>query len=166
MIDDWVNKRHTNLNMFSVVGEQIRSLSSKQSKFNFWNQLQPTIAFLYRFRTQTATCRPSHTILTSNIKHQTSKFRGGQNFLSTVGGFFQQERVLCSWLAGSSHTHVNIWKGKKKITLLHEKSILADNFFFKNPGMKMLAIRRVNLELFLLICFWDLLLDFFHKEFF
>ena len=35
MIDDWVNKGHTNLNIFSVVGEQIRSLSSKLSKLNF-----------------------------------------------------------------------------------------------------------------------------------
>ena len=34
MIDDGVNEGHTNLNMFSVVGEQIRSLSIKQSKLN------------------------------------------------------------------------------------------------------------------------------------
>ena len=48
-IDDQVNKGPTNLSMFSVYGEQIRSLSSKQSKLNFWNQLHPKIAFLCRF---------------------------------------------------------------------------------------------------------------------
>ena len=68
MIDDWVNKGHTNLNMFSIVGEQIRSLSSKQSKLNFWNQLHPKIAFVCRFWTQTATWQPNHTILTSSVK--------------------------------------------------------------------------------------------------
>ena len=67
MINDWVNKGHTNLNMFSVVDEQIRSLSSKQSKLNFWNQLHPKIALLCRFWTQTATWRPNHTILTSSV---------------------------------------------------------------------------------------------------
>ena len=44
------------------------SLSSKQSKLNFWNQLHPKIAFLCCFWTQTATWRPSHTILTSSVK--------------------------------------------------------------------------------------------------
>lgn len=67
MINDWVNKGHTNLNMFSVVDKQIRSLSSKQSKLNFWNQLHPKIALLCRFWTQTATWRPNHTILTSSV---------------------------------------------------------------------------------------------------
>ena len=68
MIDDWVNKGHTNFNMFSVVGEQIRSLGCKQSKLNFWNQLHPKFAFLWHFWTQTATWRPNHTVLTSNVK--------------------------------------------------------------------------------------------------
>ena len=68
MMDYWVNKGHTNLNMFSVVGEQIRSLRSKQSKFNFWNRLHPKIAFLCRFWTKTATWRQNHTILTSSVK--------------------------------------------------------------------------------------------------
>ena len=68
MIDDWVNKGHTNLNMFSVVGEQIRSLSSKQSKFKFWNRLHWKTAFLCRFLTQTVTWQPNHTILTSSVK--------------------------------------------------------------------------------------------------
>ena len=67
MINDWVNKGHTNLNIFSVAGEQIRSLSSKQSKLNFWNQLHPKIALLCCFWTQTATWRPNHTILTSSV---------------------------------------------------------------------------------------------------
>jgi hypothetical protein len=68
MIDDWVNKGHTIVNMFSVVGEQIRSLSSKQSKLNFWNRLHPKIAFLCRFWTQRVKWRLNHTIVTSSVK--------------------------------------------------------------------------------------------------
>ena len=61
-----VPERHTNLNMFFA--EQIRSLSSKQSKLNFWNKLHPKIAFSCRFWTQTATWQPNHTILTSSVE--------------------------------------------------------------------------------------------------
>ena len=52
---------------FFVVGEQFRSLSSNQSKLNFWNQLHTKIALLCRSWTQTATWRPNHTILTSSL---------------------------------------------------------------------------------------------------
>ena len=48
-------QRTTKLNMYSVFGEQMKSLSSKQSKLNFWNRLHPTFAFLCRLLTQTAT---------------------------------------------------------------------------------------------------------------
>ena len=36
LIDDWVHKGHTKLNMFPVFVEQNKSLCSKQSKFNIW----------------------------------------------------------------------------------------------------------------------------------
>ena len=67
MPDDWVRKGQTKLNMFSVLDEQIKSLSSKQSKLNFWNRLNPKFAFLCRLLTQTATWRPNHPILTSSV---------------------------------------------------------------------------------------------------
>ena len=96
--DRWLsNKGHTNLNSFSVVGEQIRGLSSKQSKLNFWNQLHPKIALLCCFWTQTATWRTNHTILTSSVKAILKamvdtvfwgpSLGGGQNFVLMVGGF-------------------------------------------------------------------------------
>ena len=66
--DRWLSSQRTHLNMFSSVGEKIRSLSRKQSKLNFWNQLLLKIAFLCRFWTQTANWQPNHTILTSNVK--------------------------------------------------------------------------------------------------
>ena len=56
------------LNMFSDLCEQFKSLSSKQSKLNFWNRLHPKIAFLGHFLTQTATWQLNHTILTSSVK--------------------------------------------------------------------------------------------------
>ena len=54
--------------MISVYGEQTRSLCSKQSKLNFWNQLHPKIVFLCRLLTKTATWRPNHTILTKSVE--------------------------------------------------------------------------------------------------
>ena len=108
MINDWVNKGHTNLNMFSVVDKQIRSLSSKQSKLNFWNLLHPQFAFLGHLLTQTATWQPNYTILTSSViailKAMTDRvFLGpslGQNFVIYDGRFSKRERE-CSgadWL--------------------------------------------------------------------
>ena len=45
MTDDGFNKGHTNFNMFSVFWwKKNRSLSSRQSKLNFW-KLHPTIVF-------------------------------------------------------------------------------------------------------------------------
>ena len=67
-IDEWVNKGHTKLNMFLVFGEQIKSLSSKQSKLNFLNRLHPIIVFLCSLLTQTATRQQNHTIWISSIK--------------------------------------------------------------------------------------------------
>ena len=58
-------QRKTKLNMFSVLDAQIRSFSSKQSKLNFWNRLNPIFAFLCRLLTQTATWQPNQPILTS-----------------------------------------------------------------------------------------------------
>ena len=112
MIDDWLNKGNTNLNMFFVVGEQIRSLSSKELKLNFWNQLHPKIAFY-----AVSGHKQSPDNQTIQFWHQVSKefwklwlthfflgpSLGGVRFLKNGGRFFQRERVLCGWLAGPSH---------------------------------------------------------------
>ena len=68
MTNDWVCKGPTNLNMFSLFGEQIKSLSSYQSKLSFGNQIHPNFAFLGRLLTQTATLQKNHIFL-----HQMSK---------------------------------------------------------------------------------------------
>ena len=106
MID--VHKGLTKLNMFSVFGESLKSLCSKQSKLNFWNQLHQKITFLCRFLTQTATWQPNHTILTKSVsgKDMTNTFFLAQSlgeseyFFYLQWEFFQQERVLFGWLAG------------------------------------------------------------------
>ena len=105
MIDDCVNKGHTKLNMFSVVGEQIRSLSSKQSKLNFWNQLHPKIAFYAIFwhkqppDDQTIqfdlNCRCNSESYDRHVFFGT-KFRGGQSLLFSVRGFFNIEEFYRS----------------------------------------------------------------------
>ena len=140
MIDDWVIKGHTNVNMFSVVGEQIRSLSSIQSKLNFWNRLHPKIAFLCRFWTQTVKWRSNHTIGTSSVKVTLKaildtvfwdQFKGGSELFINSGKFFQQERVLWGWLAGPSRmqgfykyfwqlqwTNLMQWVQHKKVLVL------------------------------------------------
>ena len=108
--DRWLSQQRTHkFEYVFVVGEQIRSLSSIQSKLNFWNQLHPKIAFLCRFLTQTATWRPNHTILTSSVKAILKAMidtvflgpsLGGSEFVNNYGRFFQRERVLWGWLAG------------------------------------------------------------------
>ena len=107
MIDDWVNKGHTNLNMFSVVGEQIRSLSSKQSKLNFWNQLHPKIAFLCPGHKQLPDTKPYNLDIKCKSNSESydrhgffgTKFRGSQNFVLTVGGFFNEREYFgADWL--------------------------------------------------------------------
>ena len=100
MPDDRVRKGQTKLNMFSVLDEQIKSLSSKQSKLNFWNRLNPKFAFLCRLLTQTATWRPNHPILTSSVtailKAMTDTVFLGPTlgvvrfFLFRLGGFFNK----------------------------------------------------------------------------
>ena len=77
-----------------------QELKQKQSKLNFWNQLHPKIAFLCCFWTQTATWGQNHTILTSSVNAFLKamidtvflgpSLRGGQNFLITVGGFYNE----------------------------------------------------------------------------
>ena len=52
----------------SVFGAKIKSLSSKQSKLNFWNRLHPKKCILCRLLTQTATQRQNYTIFTSSVK--------------------------------------------------------------------------------------------------
>ena len=87
MIDDWVNKGPINLNMSSNVGDQIRSLSSKQSKWNFWNRLHQKIAFLCNSESY-----DWHSFFGT-------KFRVGQIFLLTVGSFFnEREYSEYDWL--------------------------------------------------------------------
>ena len=112
MIYDLVHKGHTKLHMFSVFGEPIMSLCSKQSKLNFWNRLHPKIAFVCRFLTQKVTWKQNHTIMTQSenairksmtntvIWHQV---RGGVSVLCYSGRFFQHKRVLWGWLAGPPH---------------------------------------------------------------
>ena len=106
MTDDWVYKGPTKLNMFSDFGEQIKSLSSKQSTLNFWNRLNPKFSFLCRLLTQTATGRPNHLILTLSVtailKALTKTFFLGPTLrvvriFSFGERFFQQERVLLGW---------------------------------------------------------------------
>ena len=63
MLDDLVHKGHAKLNMFSIFAVPFKSLRSKQSEVNFWNRLDPKIAFLCRFLTQTATWQPNLTML-------------------------------------------------------------------------------------------------------
>ena len=106
MIYDWVQKGHTNLNIFFFF------LSSKQSNLTFSNWLHPKIAFICRFLTQTATWRPNYTIATSSViairKVMTDTVFLGPSlgvvwFFFYDGKFSQRERVLWSWLAGPSH---------------------------------------------------------------
>ena len=123
MIDDWVNKGHTNLHMFSVVGEQIRSLSNKQSKLNSRIQQHPKIAIFLPFVDTNShlTTKPYNFDIRCQSNSESydwhgflvTKFRGGQNFVLTVGG--------CGWLAGLSHIklpRLKNWKKDKKSTMV------------------------------------------------
>ena len=104
MTYDWVRKGQTKLSMYSVFGEQIKSLSSNQSKLNFWNRLHPKFALLCRFLTQTATWWPNHPILASSDQSNSesydqhsffgTKFMGGQNFYLHWEVFTTRERTL------------------------------------------------------------------------
>ena len=73
------------------------------------DQLNPKIAFVWRFWTQIATWRPNQKILTSSVQailkamiatvFLGTKFKGGQNFLLTVGVFFnKREYSGADWL--------------------------------------------------------------------
>ena len=120
MIDDRDNKGHTNFNMFSVFGEQIRSLSSKQSKLNCWNQLhhKNCICMLFLDTNSHLTTIPYN----FDIKCQSNsesydqhgffwdQVYGGLEYFINGRRFFQRERVLWGWLAGPYHTSmVNNW---------------------------------------------------------
>ena len=108
MTDDWVRKGQTKLGRYSLFGKQIKSLSIYQSKLNFWNRLDPKIAFLYH-------CwhKQPPDDQTIQFWHQVSKqfwkiwqtrffwrkFKGGQNFLFTVRGFYnEREYSGADWL--------------------------------------------------------------------
>ena len=67
MPDDRARKGQTKLNMFSILDEQIKSISNKQAKLNFCNRPNWKFACLCRSLTQTATWRPNQPILTSSI---------------------------------------------------------------------------------------------------
>ena len=110
--------------MFSVFCEQIRNIlcyiSSKPSKLNFWNPLQQKIAlscrFLYKqppddqaYKCDTkcqsnSDCYYQHSLFGTKLRG------GGSLFFINVGRFFQQERVLWSWMAGPSRNHCNLEK--------------------------------------------------------
>ena len=65
LIDEWVHKGNTKLDMFPVF---VKSLCSKQSKFNFRIQLHLKSELLCRLLTQIATWQSNLTILTSSFK--------------------------------------------------------------------------------------------------
>ena len=108
IIDDWVHKGHTSLNVFSVFGEQIKSKSSKQSKLNFWNGLQPKMTFFCSLLTQTVTWQPNHTIwrpiVKAILKAMTNKFFMGpclgavRIFFSVLGFTNKSEHFVADWL--------------------------------------------------------------------
>ena len=109
MIYDIVHKGYTKHNIFSVFGEPLRNLCSKESNFNFWNRLHQKIAFLCRFLTRTVTLQPNHTMLTLRFnairKAMTNlgilaPSLGGSEFLIYIVRFFQQERILWGSLDG------------------------------------------------------------------
>ena len=89
MIDDWVNKGHTNLNMCSVFGKQIRRLSSKLPKLSFCNQLHPKTKFLCCFWTPTAIKCQNNSVSYERQGFFGTNFRGG-GILLTVGGFYNE----------------------------------------------------------------------------
>ena len=69
LIDDWVQKGHTKLNLFPVFVDQILRLCCKQSKFNFWIWIHPKIKLL-------AICwpkQPPPDNQTTQFSHQVSK---------------------------------------------------------------------------------------------
>ena len=73
--------------IWSWICFQFLSLSSKQSKLNFWNWLNPKLAFLCRLLTQTPTWWPNHPILTSSVtsimKTMTNQIKGWLTFSRT-----------------------------------------------------------------------------------
>ena len=92
--DRW-HKWHTNLNMFWVFHDKIKSLSSKQPKLNFWNRIHQKKLHFY------AICwhKQPPNDQTTQFWHQVSKefwetwptrffgtkFSGGHNFSFTMG---------------------------------------------------------------------------------
>ena len=105
MPDDRVHKGQKKLNMFTVLDEQIKSLSSKRSK------LKPTkhkICIFMAFLDSNShlTTKPSNFDIKFHINFESygrhsfcgTKFRVGPNFFIYGGRFFQGERVLWGWI--------------------------------------------------------------------
>ncbi len=109
LIDDWVYKGHTNLNIFSVFGEQVRNLSSKQSKLNFETNYTQKLHFYavsgHKQPPDDQTIQFWHQVSKQFWKLWSTRFfwdqaYGGSEFFINGGRFFQRERVLWGWLAG------------------------------------------------------------------
>ena len=90
MIDNWIHNGHTKLNLFSVLGEQMKSLCSKQSKFNGICRL--FVVTNSQLTTKTYNFDIKCQNISESYDHHGfygTKFRGGQNVLFTLGGFEQ-----------------------------------------------------------------------------
>ena len=88
MPDDRVRKGQTKLNMFSVLDEQIKSLSSEQSKLNFWNWLNNKFAIFMPFlgTNNHLTTKPSN----FDIKcHRNSESYDQHVFFGPISGVFR-----------------------------------------------------------------------------
>ena len=86
-----------------------QELKQKQSKLNFWNQLQPKRAFLCRFWTKNSHLStkpynfdikyPSNSESYDHHGFFGTMFRGGQSFLLKVEVFFnEREYSVAEWL--------------------------------------------------------------------
>ena len=127
LIDDWVQKGHPTLNMFSVFGEQIKSLS---------------IQFDIK-------CKNNYIRYDQHIFFGT-KFRGGQNLLFTVRGFFNKREYsgarlsVCVSITGLNKYLLNYLKSywsylwyvaKAKTRSLQDiKKKLSMSFYFHQLG--------------------------------
>ena len=84
MIEVLVHIGHTTLIMFSVFGEQIKSLCSMQSKFLDANSHLTAKPYIFNIKCQCNwECYDQHGLFDT-------KFMGGQSYLFTVGGFFNR----------------------------------------------------------------------------
>ena len=63
-----VHKGYTNMNMVSVFGKWNKSLSKKQPKLTFQNQIRPKYCYSMPFVDKKATGQKNHAIVISSIK--------------------------------------------------------------------------------------------------